>query len=314
MGLGAALGLLPRAGGCYILEPMTVAEPVRPKAQAPVAVLGRNDPKGQAARFLEHGAVLLLPDLDFDTAGFEDVMFAELSGEGVKNVSYNPATGELKGTTAEGAARDRLKTLVARYSGWAEDLVRDLLPAYAGALQVGRTSWRPRSADHNLSKRKDDRRLHVDAFPSSPVQGRRILRVFRNVNPAGEHRFWRVGEPFADHAARFLPKAKAMTPGAGLVMQTLRLTKGRRTAYDNLMLQLHDGSKEDDGYQASAPHWDVSFPPGATWLVFTDSVVHAALGGRYAFEQTFYVPVSAMEDPEASPLKTLERMTGKALV
>lgn len=290
------------------------AEPARLDAPAPVAVLDRKRAEGAAARLLEHGSVVLLPDLDFDTAGFEDVMFAEVSGEGVKNVSYNPATGELKGTTAEGAAREKLKTLVARYSAWAEELVRDLAPGYAACLQVGRTSYRPRAADHNLSKRKDDRRLHVDAFPSSPVQGRRILRVFRNVNPSGEARYWRVGEPFAEHAARFLPKARAMAPGQSMLMQRLGLTKGRRTAYDNLMLQLHDASKEDDGYQASAPHWDVNFPPGATWLVFTDSVVHAALGGRYAFEQTFYVPVAAMEHPEASPLKTLERITGRTLV
>jgi hypothetical protein len=284
------------------------------RTQPPVAVLTAKDPKDLAARLLEHGSVLLLPDLAFETAGFEDVMFAEVSDEGSKNVSFNPATGELKGTTAEGQARARLTDLVAAYSRWAEGLVRDLLPAYADALQVGRTSWRPRPADHNLSKRKDDRRLHVDAFPANPVQGRRILRVFRNVNPAGESRYWRVGEPFADHAGRFLAGARPLAPGAAALMQGLGLTKGRRTAYDQLMLQLHDQAKEDDGYQASAPHWDVSFPPGATWLVFTDAVVHAALGGRYAFEQTFYLPLSAMQDEAASPLRTLERLSGKALV
>jgi hypothetical protein len=290
-----------------------LAEDARPKTQPPVAVLSRSDPKGQAARLLEHGAVLLLPDLDFDTAGFEDVMFAALSDGASKNVSYNPKTGELKGTTADGPERERLTELVARYSAWSQALVRELLPAYAQGLEVGRTSYRPRAADHNMSKRKDDRRLHVDAFPSTPLQGRRILRVFRNVNPQGESRFWRVGEPFAEHAARFLPRARPQALGAAVVMQALRLTKGRRTPYDALMLQLHDQSKEDDAYQASAPHWDVSFPPGATWLVFTDGVVHAALGGRYAFEQTFYLPVAAMEEPDASPLRTLERMTGRAL-
>jgi len=287
--------------------------PARARTQPPVAVLSRHDPKGQAARLLEHGSVLLLPDLDFDIAGFEHALYADVSGEGVKNVSYNPATGELKGTGAVGVARTQLVEIVARYSRWAEDLVRELAPAYGASLQVGRTSWRPRSADHNLSKRKDDRRLHVDAFPSTPLQGRRILRVFRNVNPAGEARYWRVGEPFADYAARFAPNARAAAPGASALMQALGLTKGRRTAYDQLMLQLHDQAKEDDAYQASAPHWDVSFPPGATWLVFTDAVVHAALGGRYAFEQTFYLPVAAMEDEAAAPLRTLERLTGKVL-
>jgi hypothetical protein len=289
------------------------AESAAPRLESPVAVVRRDAPADEAARLLEHGAVLLLPDLVFDTAGFEDVMFAEVSGEGVKNVSYNPATRELKGTTAQGVGRDRLQALVARYARWAEDLVRERLPAYAASLQVGRTSYRPRAADHNLSRRKDDRRLHVDAFPANPVQGRRILRVFRNVNPTGESRHWRVGEPFAEHAARFLPRTRGMAPGAGRLMQGLGLTRGRRTPYDNLMLQLHDAAKEDDAYQASAPHADVSFPPGATWMVFTDGVVHAALGGRYAFEQTFYVPVEAMVDPGVSPIRTLERMTGRAL-
>lgn len=280
---------------------------------SPVATLSRQAAPKDAARLLEHGSVVLIPDLDFDIAGFEGAMYAEVSDAGTKNVSYNPATGELKGTTAEGPVRDQLTEIVARYSTWATDLVREVLPAYADGLQIGRTSYRPRAADHNLSKRKDDRRLHLDAFPANPVQGRRILRVFRNVNPNGEARHWRVGEPMADHAQRFLPRTHGMAPGQAMLMRTLGLTKGRRTAYDNLMLQLHDLSKEDDAYQADAPCEHVSFPPGATWMVFTDGVVHAAMGGRYAFEQTFYVPVSAMVDPPASPLRTLERLTGKAL-
>jgi len=281
--------------------------------EAPVAVVSRND-AARAMELLEHGHVLMLPGLEFDTDGADDVLYAEISDEGVKNVSFNPATGDLKGTPLEGDRRERLKAAVALYSDWAEALVRKLLPAYADALQKGRTSFRPRGADHNLSKRKDDRRLHLDAFPSNPVQGRRILRVFRNVNPAGEARHWRVGEPFADHAARFLPRTRPMAPGWGALLQALHVTKGRRTGYDALMLQLHDASKDDDDYQANGPRWAVDFPAGTTWMCFTDSVVHAALGGRYAFEQTFYLPVEAMGDPDASPLRVLERMTGRSLV
>jgi len=282
-------------------------------AASAVKVLPANEAPASAARLLEHGSVVLIPDLDFDTQGFEDVMFAEVSDAGTKNVSFDPKTRELKGTTAEGEALAKLAQIVARFSRWSEELVRAVLPAYAEGLQAGRTSYRPRSADHNLSKRKDDRRLHVDAFPSTPLQGRRILRVFRNVNPHGEPRLWRIGEPFAEHVARFLPRAKALPPGQAMLMETLGLTKGRRTAYDHLMLQMHDQSKEDDAYQAAAPCEHVSLPAGATWMVFTDGVVHAAMGGRYAFEQTFYLPISAMVDPPASPLRTLERLTGKAL-
>jgi len=282
-------------------------------AAGPLVYLGPGE-TDRAAALLEAGHVVVLRDLDFDLGGAEGVMYSPMSDDRAKNVSFNPKTGVMKGAAIDGEAREALQDVVARYSGWAEALVKRIIPGYAAALQTGKTSYRPRSADEPMSPRKDDRRLHVDAFPSQPVQGRRILRVFRNVNPEGQLRHWRVGEPFADHVARFLPKARPMPPGKGLALQALGVTKGRRTGYDELMLQIHDASKEDDGYQANGPRWDVAFAPGETWMVYTDGVVHAALGGRYAFEQTFFLPVEAMSDPAVSPLRTLERMTGKTLV
>ena len=53
------------------------------------------------------------------------------------------------------------------------------------------------------------------------------------------------------------------------------------------MLRLHDMAKADASYQASSPRTEISFGP-SVWLVFTDQVPHAALGGRNALEQTFY--------------------------
>jgi len=57
----------------------------------------------------------------------------------------------------------------------------------------------------------------------------------------------------------------------------------------------------------------VAFPAGATWLCFTDQVLHAALSGHSALEQTFHLPVDAMARPERSPLRVLERLTGRVL-
>jgi len=45
----------------------------------------------------------------------------------------------------------------------------------------------------------------------------------------------------------------------------------------------------------------------------SDSVSRAARPGQFAFEQTFYLPVSAMKDPERSPLRVLERLAGRKL-
>jgi len=94
----------------------------------------------------------------------------------------------------------------------------------------------------------------------------------------------------------------------------LRLTKGRRSRYDHLMLGLHDAGKLDAAYQENAPRVALGFPPGTTWMCFTDAVLHAALAGRCALEQTFYLPVEAMAEPARSPLRVLERLSGRALI
>jgi 3-deoxy-D-manno-oct-2-ulosonic acid (Kdo) hydroxylase len=80
------------------------------------------------------------------------------------------------------------------------------------------------------------------------------------------------------------------------------------------MLGLHDAGKLDAAYQADSPKADVSFPAGTTWLCFTDQVLHAALAGHCALEQTFHVPVSALAHPRQAPLRVLELLTGRALV
>ncbi len=98
------------------------------------------------------------------------------------------------------------------------------------------------------------------------------------------------------------------------MLRWCRVTKSRRSAYDHFMLQLHDRMKADLGYQAEAEQIRYDFPPGCTWMVFTDQVSHAAMAGQYLLEQTLYVPVTSMQDHTRSPLRILERLTGRALV
>ena len=81
-----------------------------------------------------------------------------------------------------------------------------------------------------------------------------------------------------------------------------------------MMLSLHDAAKRDDGFQKSSPHQAIAFPPGCCWMVFTDQVLHAALGGEFALEQTFHLDVAQMAEPERAPLKVLERLSGQTLV
>ena len=274
-----------------------------------------DDPRAaQAAQTLERGGIVLFPNLPFALSDGESAFLdpAIFSGES-KNVSLDPTTGKIGGTKLEGAALDALKGMIARYSARAQSVLAAITPGYVPSLQLKRTSFRPGPVDTRvMSKRKDDRRLHVDAFPANPVQGRRILRVFTNVNPSGESRHWEVGQPFDDFAADFRPRLK---PRAGGVWREIvGLTKGRRTAYDSAMLQLHDTAKADDAWQANAPKAAISFPPGSTWVVFTDGVLHAALAGQHAFEQTFLLPPEAMADPARAPVRVLERLLERPLL
>jgi hypothetical protein len=270
----------------------------------------------EALAALEDGAVLFLPSVAFEIRPEERGLLdpAVLDGRS-KNLSYDGTTGRVGGASLEPGRADLAGALLPRFADWAEARVLEVAPAYRAALQRGRTSLRPCEVeDRALSPRKDDRRLHVDSFASRPVQGRRILRVFANIDPDGSPRTWRIGEPFERYAERFLPRAPRASALSSLAHQALGLTKGRRTAYDALMLALHDLGKADDAYQASGPQTRFDFPAGSSWIVFTDSTVHAAIAGKCALEQTFYLPVEAMAEPARSPLRILERRTGRRLV
>jgi len=265
---------------------------------------------------LEHGKVLVLPDLPFPIAADEgDLLRPDVSGAERKNVSFDPRTGRLGNTALAPGEAGRLTALLRRFATDSARLLADLLPSYASALEQARTSFRPNEiAGRSYSPRHDDRRLHVDAFPSRPLGGKRILRLFSNVAPDGAVRAWRVGEPFEPYARRFLPHTGRPLPGSAWLLERFGVTKGRRSTYDHIMLGLHDRGKLDAAYQATAPHADVCFASGTTWLCFTDQVLHAALAGHCALEQTFHVPVSAMAAPPLAPLHVLERLTARHLV
>jgi hypothetical protein len=266
------------------------------------------------ARRLEREGLIVLDGAPFTLAPEEMALLDPALGDGrAKNISLG-ARG-LRGARGDAEVRARLEALLDRYGAWARRTLLDLAPRYAPYLEMGRTSLRTRPVEGPAaSPRKDDRRLHVDAFASEPTGGRRILRVFTNINPDGEARHWRVGEAFEDHARRWAPRGRPPLPFEAGLLHALGITRRRRTPYDFLMLAIHDGAKLDPRYQSAAPAQDMAFPAGTSWIVYTDSVVHAAMAGRHALEQTFYLPLAAMAEPAAAPARILERITGRGLV
>ncbi len=271
----------------------------------------------QAITSLEDGQILYFPELAFTLTDAEkEFLNPDYADPHAKNISYNAKHKKLWGVQhLTDAQHMQLKAMLDRFSKQAHHLITQLLPRYAQQVTVARTSYRPvQVSNRKTSYRKDDKRLHVDAFPSAPNQGKRILRVFCNINPNNQERVWRVGEPFEKVAQQFLPSICKPRPGVASLLRLLRITKSYRTPYDHYMLAMHNSMKANETYQQSASQKEIRFPSGSSWIVQTDDVSHAAMEGQFMLEQTFYLPVEAMQDQNKSPLKILERLLDQKLV
>ncbi|MFS2022689.1 Kdo hydroxylase family protein [Massilia sp. GER05] len=281
-----------------------------------MADVGHGNPAWIAA--LEAGKVLYFPN--FAQHGFapqkeELALFREdIRDPKIRNISLS-TSGDLKGVVGDDATKALMAGMIGRFRAEAEGLLANLVPRYGEYLRRGATSFRPSVVQNRVqSWRADDRRMHVDAFPSRPNYGERLLRVFTNVNLEGEPRVWRVGEPFEDVARRFLPKVKPYSAWQAKVLNALHVTKSLRSEYDHIMLQLHDAMKSDLDYQKNAPQVTFNFPPGCAWVCFSDQTSHAVMAGQYMMEHTLQLSPMHQYDKEASPLAILTRMQGHALV
>lgn len=273
-------------------------------------------PREALVAAVEGGTVLVFREFAFALRpGERGLLDPAIADPRRKNISLDPTTAGLRGVLGDAATRSAVGGLVARYFRAASDLVARLFPEYTGTLRPAPTSLRlQRVETRETSWRKDDSRLHVDAFPSRPIWGERILRVFLNIHPAGVPRVWRIGEPFEAVAAHFLPRIKPQRRGKAALLAVLKITKRRRSDYDHYMLRLHDAMKSDADYQRDCDQRTLALPPGTAWVCFSDQTSHAAMSGQFMLEQTFFLPAAGMVHPDLSPLSVLQRRLGRALV
>jgi hypothetical protein len=273
--------------------------------------------RGQILFFRELPFYLPMEDQDF----LREQEWTELRLH--KNVSYRPSEDILRGVSGDPATVERLHSIMRNYSSQIIEFVGTFLAPYKSRWILDFASFRPleeESRDLPLHKRND--LLHVDAFPSRPTRGGRILRVFTNLNVT-RPRVWNTTESF-DALARQFAKAAGLQQIAeddsflGRTVQSLGAKLGigamSRTPYDMFMLRFHDFLKENAAFQANSRKTRMEFPPLSTWIVFTDCVAHAAMSGQYAIEQTFLVPPQALVAPEAAPYRILEGIAGRPLV
>lgn len=275
---------------------------------------------------LERGEVLYFPQPPFDlpSADREFLLAHEWSELRMhKNVSYRPGDDTLRGVSGDSASAQRIHSVLRKYSSEVIALLSRFLAPYAGKWVIDFASFRPLEEDGRalpLHKRND--LLHVDAFPSRPTRGGRILRVFTNLN-LSKPRVWQITGPFASLAQQFAADAgldaiAAKDSFVGRTIQNWGAMLGvrgmGRTPYDVFMLRFHDYLKENSGFQQSCSKVRLEFPPLSTWIVYTDGVAHAVMSGQYAMEQTFLIPADVLVSPQEAPYKILENIAGKSLI
>jgi hypothetical protein len=267
---------------------------------------------------LERGELVTLPSASFSLPQGDDraLLFELRTASLSKNISYDPATRHVSGFAVQGRSQtEPLARIFATLSSAITDWLAALLPAYRTGWVPDRATFRSEEeATRRLRLTARNDLLHIDAFPTRPSLGRRILRVFVNINP-NEPRVWVTSEPFAKLLERYGEEAglPGRQRGGWLgqlgegVRGLLQPGRSRRSAYDLFMLRFHDFLKQNDEFQERGAKHLWSFAPGAVWLAMTDACSHAVLRGRFALEHSYFVPPHVLALPDESPASLLER-------
>src|SRR5579863_9409455 len=159
---------------------------------------------------LESGQILFFRELPYNLPGTDREFllsqeWAELRLH--KNISYRPGEDVLKGVAGTTETNARIHTIMRNYSAQVIEFLRKFLIPYSGKWILDYSSFRPFEEERRglpLHKRND--LLHVDAFPSRPTRGGRILRVFTNLNRT-QPRVWNVTGPFERLAREYAEEA-----------------------------------------------------------------------------------------------------------
>jgi hypothetical protein len=292
--------------------------------------LASEDKEFRFCRELEKGNILFFPKTPFPFPK-EEIDFLlnqrQSGSKSRKNIAYKPQIDKVTNHAAATAEEmECLRMVLCSFSTKATQFLSQILSPYATRWKLDYASFRPfQEKGRNLRLRARNDLLHVDAFPTRPMHGSRILRFFINLNPT-EGRRWMTSMPFADLAQKFagsdllFPKSNVYSLGQRLkrkmtgMLASAGLKITLRSPYDLFMLRMHNFLKENVDFQKNCPKFHWEFPPGSCWAVFTDQVSHAALSGQYALEQTFLVPNKALLYPDQSPVSILERLSNRNMI
>ncbi len=268
---------------------------------------------------LEQGEIVQYPVSAFETVNESDREFLlrqRVAASSGRHVEFEPDTGALNHlANGDPAARQRLVVILEEFARRARSWLAAQLPGYATAWQFGRVTLRTEEeATRSLRFSQREDLLHIDPFPAGPAHGRRLLRLFVNLNPT-EPRVWASSDSLSRLLDRFgstvgfpaLDQSSWAWQVRQGVWQLLDARQRGRSSTDDFLLRLHDYLKANDQLQERGPKRFWHFAPGSAWLVMTDALSHAVLRGRHALEMSIFIDPASLVCPEQAPAQIVER-------
>ena len=241
---------------------------------------------------------------------------------GTKDISFDPTTQRFSGRRLPSdEITSAFQDVLNRFSLAAREWLSTAYPEYARGLSPDRVTWHGvEEATRSLRHTARNDLLHIDNFPTRPSHGRRILRLFVNLNPM-DPQVWATSERFASILERF--RATHPVPDrserewlavGGRWLRLLKSGWRGRSEYDAMMHRIHHFLKNDDAFQLRAQRRLLSFQPGSAWMALTDGLSYAWLRGRHTLEHSFFVSPDVLQEPEEAPLARLSRPATEALL
>ena len=237
------------------------------------------------------------------------------SGQGLKPAEEICAAARAAATAHGTPSAEILQ----QFSVHALEFMANIFPDYARAWQVEPASFRvavPSAAPLPVG---------IELLPGRALFGSLILRCSVNVDPT-ESFHWVAADPFLRLARREAENAglQAFANATTSPLHQLRRRMTRylqkagvrvidRSPFDAFMEHFSRWMKANDDWRKRTKEYSFEFPPGATWIVFTDVVPHAVVKGGIALEQTVIVPRECMANASMAPAAVLERLAGCSL-
>ena len=151
---------------------------------------------------LEQGSIVFFPESPVALPSADDLEFIRQELPALlklKNISYHPEAGKVRGLdTTDAAVSERVTRILSRVSDDIAGFLKTAAPRLTDNWTVGTCSFRPiEERGRELSAHASNELVHIDAGAYGATNGDRILRFFINVNP-GADRVWASKGNFTD--------------------------------------------------------------------------------------------------------------------